>query len=586
LTWQAAFGLRISYFWDLIHIISGLVVIPVVIVHIAILIARYSGKANKAAASDLSLGVKRLIMVTSFLTIICIVVVALATYAYVPVVFANELPEHYSYEQGDSPFSPSLAMTSSGGAYDPVSMAESKSCGTEGCHKQIYEEWLPSAHRYSSMDLAFQAIQKAMAQNNGPASTRYCAGCHDPIALFSGSKNMYDEDLSSYGADEGVSCVVCHTISSTDLKGNANYVLDQPERYIFEFSEGTTTGFLRDFLIRSYPQHHKETFSKDLYKTPEYCAACHKQFIDEEINKVGWVQLQNQYDNWKASRWYHENDVTATISCRECHMYLVASTDPAAGDDIDYNRDSDDQKHRGHRFLGANQFMAGLLKLPGAEQHQELIEKWLKGDIDVPEIADKWTQAMVAPVEIMAPEKVTAGDDVAIKVSILNNKAGHDFPTGPIDIIQGWIELIVEDQEGSVVFHSGKLNDRHFIEGGSFVLKCEGIDQYGNLIDRHNLWEMVGARYKHALFPGFSDLAEYSFECPPTKPIKDGSGREFQIEVPVDYDGALKVTARLNYRKVNQFLVNFLFGEEAGLTTKVTEMSSDTALIWVEKSTI
>jgi hypothetical protein len=58
------------------------------------------------------------------------------------------------------------------------------------------------------------------------------------------------------------------------------------------------------------------------------------------------------------------------------------------------------------------------------------------------------------------------------------------------------------------------------------------------------------------------------------------------IQVPADYAGALRVIAKLKYRKVNQFLVNFLFGEEAGLTTKVTEMSSDTAVVWVEKSTI
>ena len=48
--------------------------------------------------------------------------------------------------------------------------------------------------------------------------------------------------------------------------------------------------------------------SKRMFKAPEYCAACHKQFIDAEVNRVGWVQLQNQYDNWKASHWYVEGD--------------------------------------------------------------------------------------------------------------------------------------------------------------------------------------------------------------------------------------------------------------------------------------
>ena len=43
------------------------------------------------------------------------------------------------------------------------------------------------------------------------------------------------------------------------------------------------------------------------------------------------------------------------------------------------------------------------------------------------------------------------------------------------------------------------------------MFKAEPVDQYGNLIDRHNLWEMVGVRYRRSLFPGFSDTAEYSF---------------------------------------------------------------------------
>ena len=46
------------------------------------------------------------------------------------------------------------------------------------------------------------------------------------------------------------------------------------------------------------------------------------------------------------------------------------------------------------------------------------------------------------------------------------------------------------------------------------MFKAEPVDQYGNLIDRHNLWEMVGVRYRRSLFPGFSDTAEYTFACP------------------------------------------------------------------------
>ena len=46
-------------------------------------------------------------------------------------------------------------------------------------------------------------------------------------------------------------------------------------------------------------------------------------------------------------------------------MPLIVSTDPAAGDAMDYNRSSDDYRHRSHRFLAANNFVPALLRLDG-----------------------------------------------------------------------------------------------------------------------------------------------------------------------------------------------------------------------------
>ncbi len=99
---------------------------------------------------------------------------------------------------------------------------------------------------------------------------------------------------------------------------------------------------------------------------------------------------------------------------------------------------------------------------------------------------------------------------------ITSNKVGHDFPTGPLDMIQAWVEIIARDESGRVVFQSGTVDDRGFIEPGSFLFKAEPVDQFGNLIDRHNLWEMVGVRNRRSLFPGFSDTAEFTFACPTT----------------------------------------------------------------------
>jgi hypothetical protein len=114
------------------------------------------------------------------------------------------------------------------------------------------------------------------------------------------------------------------------------------------------------------------------------------------------------------------------------------------------------------------------------------------------------------------------------------------------------------------------------------MFKAEPVDRYGNLIDRHNLWEMVGVRYRRSLFPGFSDTAEYAFRCSGAAPGTAAGARARGV-VPVREErfdlpsagGAteLTVNARLLYRKADQYLLNFMFGEAAGLTAPVTEMA-------------
>ena len=597
LTYQATAATRISRGWDVTHLLATFALIAAVVPHVVTLVLRAARSRATDAGAQLFTASRTFGMHTLLFTAGLFVFVAAGSVIYRPTRLANELPKDYSFVYGrNRPFAPSLARTASGGAYDARSLAGSASCGTAGCHKAIYDEWNVSAHRYSAMDVAFQKVQGVMGEQNGPESTRYCGGCHDPISLFSGTKNIFAKDLTSLsGFREGVSCVACHAIKKTDVKGNAAYVITQPGRYMFELTaDSGAAGFLRDFLIRSYPRYHIESLQHKLFKSPEFCAACHKQFIDKEINHVGWVQLQNQFDNWRKSRWNHPDDPTKTVECRECHMPLAATDDPANGDDLDYNRSPSDGKHRSHRFLAANQWMPTALKLPDGAEQVRLTEKWLRGEIEIPEIAAKWRKGSAVPIAVVAPDSVKAGGPITIQAVLTNNKVGHDFPTGPLDIIQAWVELEVTDQAGNIVFSSGQRDAGHFIAPGTFMLKAEPVDQYGNLIDRHNLWEMVGVRYRRSLFPGFSDQEQFSFICPGSTlqnpPIAKARApgdttsplnRTVAVRAPRGPVTELRVTARLMYRKADQFLLNFLFGKESGLTAPVTVMSEDRKTIRV-----
>ncbi|MDP6763618.1 MAG: multiheme c-type cytochrome [Planctomycetota bacterium] len=591
LTGQGALGTRISYLWRAVHIVTTFGLILFAVPHLVAVFLRKPTRADGAASlAAVRRGWSRFTLGSALVP--CLVVGALA-FTIPAVSFDNAFPvdyEHSPYE-GAGPFSPSLATTSTGGALDSRSLGDSASCGTSGCHEEIYREWLPSAHRYASMDAGFQKIQSVMAQQNGPVTTRYCGGCHDPISLFSGTKNIGVDDLTGLaGYNEGISCVACHAVEATDVQGNANYVMAQPARYVFELRDGPVAGFLSKFLIRTYPAHHVETLSRRMFKTPEFCAACHKQFIDEEVNDVGWVQLQNQYDNWRASRWHDADDPEQTIECRECHMPLVDSLDPAAGDEADFNRSADDGKHRSHRFLGANQFIPLLHELEGAEEHVELVEAWLRGELEIPEIADRWHEGPAVPIALEVPEEVRPGEEFPIRVHVANNKVGHDFPTGPLDIIQAWIEVRVTDADGQVVFHTGTVDERNFVEPGSYMFKAEPVDRYGNLIDRHNLWEMVGVRFKRSLFPGAAEVARFSFDCPGAAPaVTQGDGgagggaedapEPYRVLTPASARGPFEVSAMLHYRKFDQFLLNFAFGEDSGLTAPITTVAEASATV-------
>lgn len=583
LTYQSVFETRIGKTWDLIHTASTFALVAFYFSHVVLILIRDHKSVKTEVMKAVLSAQHKWLKNSAYIILFLFVITAVWSLLYIPNKWKNNFPDDYSYLYGkEKPFVPSLATTMSGGAYDPESLANSAGCGTKGCHEDIYKEWETSAHRYSAMDVAFQTIQGVMGKQNGAESTRYCGGCHDPISLFSGSKNIYntEKDLSNvHGYQEGVSCIACHSIKKTDVKGNANYVIEQPGRYMYELKKGKTAKLLSDFLIRSYPENHIETFQHKLFKSPEFCAACHKQFIDKEVNNVGWVQLQNQYDKWRKSKWNHPGDPEKTIECRECHMPLVYDPgEPGSGDDLDYNRTPDDGKHRSHRFLAANQFMPEALKLPGAKEHTKLTNEWLKGKIDIPEIADKWTTGPVVPVEIVAPETVKPGQEVPLSVILTNNKPGHDFPTGPIDIIQSWLEITVKDQNGNVVYQSGHTDSDHFIQPGSFVFKVEPVDQYGNLIDKHNLWEMVGVRFNRSMFPGFTDQAEFMFNCPASlKREKEAeeNKNQYTFKSPASAVTRLDITARLMYRKIDQYLINYLFGKDSGLTTPITVLSED-----------
>ena len=554
LTWQSAVGPKLSEWWDLVHLVTGLVTPCLIIAHL--MLALLGRRFVARRMPEFRLALRRfardgLIWLGLAATS---VVMAASLWPRKPVELP--LPEGYGMpkyvqefdEYRGNPFAPTYARTVSGTLVDPGVLSGSESCGTAGCHEQILAEWQPSAHRFSAMNPPFQQVQRNFAADREPAETRYCAGCHDPISLFAGAKDIQNLDLSAPGMQEGCSCVVCHTISKVDQRGNADYVLTPPSKYVWESTDGWRK-FVSDFLIRAYPRQHLADYDRNLLRTPEFCGACHKQFIPEALNRFGLSPGQNQYDEWRKSHW-HVDDADKDLSCRDCHMRLVFdSTDPGRGEAGAIRRSADDGAHRHHGMIGTNMFMPAVMKLPHWQQHVRLTEEWIRGETVIEEIKNVWPTGPVAPVEIVAPREAHAGQQLTLRTVVMNRKAGHYFTTGPLDFTRAWVHLRVHDANGNKIAEWGAIDpvtraitdlpgQLHQIgnsrKEGTLVLEGQPMDGEGNSLVRHELWNKAGGKGVRVIFPNYSDNQAYQFK------------------VPASAAGELTVKADLNFRRYRQ----------------------------------
>ena len=439
-------------------------------------------------------------------------------------------------------FSPSNARTDTGRVIPAKLLINSESCGASRCHTTIYEEWLPSAHHFSGADPFYATVKANYIQARGLGSGRYCAGCHEPISLLSGETIPAKTSPTS---EAGNSCIFCHVLRKPDVRGNANYVATTPTPYLFEFSSRPILRKVSQALIRLHPEQHKLDYGAKHSQSAEFCGTCHKQYLDKSVNGWGFVQLQNQYDDWKNGPWH--TDKTRELQCQNCHMHEVQSEDPA--------RNANGVIHE-HRILASNAFVPEMLHLPGADQQIELVKQWLTGQAVIPEIDKVWPRGPIVTVNLFPENPLAAGTMATVQALVINTKVGHAFPTGPLDVIQSWLEFTATDALGHPVFSAGTLDSNGLLQGKTIEYRSFLLDRHAQALYSHALWDAVGARDKRVILPGASDLAEFSFP------------------LPRGIAGPLHCRVRLLYRKFNPQSLAAIFPNTTPPQVPITEISS------------
>jgi len=474
-------------------------------------------------------------------------------------------------ESGVKYFFPSLARTATGDFIPAETLMMDSYCAE--CHEQAHEDWTLSAHRFASFNnpayLASvrETREVAFERDGDVQAARFCAGCHDLVPFFSGAFDDPNfDDVNHPTAQAGITCTSCHAITNVNSpRGNSDFTIEEPVHYPFAFSDNPFLGWVNRQLVKAKPAMHKKTFLKPLHQSAEFCGACHKVHLPEELNDYKWLRGQNHYDSWLLSG-VSGHGVTsfyyppkAQTNCNGCHMPLKAS-DEFAAKDIDGlpGREVHD-----HLFPSANTAIASFAGATPEEAaahfdaHAKLNEGVMRVDLFALRRGAEIDAPLVAPLRPEFPA-LEPGETVLIDAVIRTVKMGHLFTEGTADSNEVWLELTITDDDGAVIGKSGGMRPEGDVDPWSHFVRSYVLDREGNRINRRNAQDIFVPLYSHQIPPGAGDVVHYRFR------------------VPEDARGALHVEARLRYRKFDTEYVRFYEGDDFdGNDLPILELAQD-----------
>ena len=439
-----------------------------------------------------------------------------------------------------SPFLPSNAATDTGEFLDPSTIPTAAYCAH--CHQAAHAQWRQSAHANSFRAPWYQTNVKLLMNTKGVEFARHCEGCHNPIALLSGSMTKGVEQKRKTD-DDGVTCAVCHSMRKADTRvtqrGTGSYVMGQPAVMVDEAGQ-PIVGKVPDAEILAHLDRHSKAVMQDYYRTPEFCSACHKAALPAQLNDYKWQRAIFLSDEWQLSSFakrsplpFYVKDSVST--CQTCHMTRekLAITGPESRD-----AGAKDGTLVSHRWLGANTL------LPTYYKYDDQLAKtiaFLKADVfnvDVFAIQKRGEAKPYGPLG-QAKFKIAAGDDLTVTVVVQNKGAAHSHVPEQRDMYESWLEFQVIDAKGNVIEHSGFLKPDGALDEHAHSFTNRLINAKGTLNAHHEVWNNRVVAYNNTVQSGRSQVVRYEFT------------------VPSDAVGPLKVTAQINYRRFNQTFIDW-----------------------------
>ncbi len=336
--------------------------------------------------------------------------------------------------------------------------------------------WCHSLMANSFSDPYFQAVmQNEVAEF--PAIAGFiedkCLNCHTPMSrthahqtgtslstencgLSDGCYRLEDS-LDQMHAREGISCTACHQMQASD-SDSGEYVISPTDRIIYGPQENPLVGpMLNNTQYQPVASSH--------ISESQFCGGCHDLSTPSINVSTGEVSEhkfpeQTPYSEWENSIFSQPGP--AAQSCQDCHMPEIDNYQTALA--VKRNGEANPgwpirENYSQHTFVGANTHILSILK----EQRDVL------GIADVTTVEGFQRQIDLTREFIsnnsadLAVDSISYGNEsLDIDVSI-HNKSGHKFPSS-YPSRRVWLNLIVRDSSGAVLFQSGTPDSNGFLD--------------------------------------------------------------------------------------------------------------------------
>ena len=271
---------------------------------------------------------------------------------------------------------------------------------------------------------------------------------------------------------DGVSCTVCHQIRDDNF-GEASsfaggFVIDTTavlgERQVFGPHEV-------DNGRRAVMQSAGEFLQSEAthLQQSELCATCHTlitESLDDAGERVGELAEQAPYLEWLHS------DYRDTQSCQDCHMPELTDDAPISSV-LGQPRPAFSQ----HVFRGGNAFMLSILSKYRGELGVTALPQELDASI---RRTKQFLGTETARVVIEGAEIVGSILELDVTVESL---AGHKLPSA-YPSRRVWLHVRVNDENGNVLFESGRLNSDGSIAGNDNDTDATQFEPHYTLVER------------------------------------------------------------------------------------------------------